>query len=201
MPRLILRGIFMKKPVFPALILPALLFVLGGLEAQEPSQAAYNNIIAHYAPRSNFIAGTIVRGDIDKILTAGLRAPSAGNRQPWHFTVIQNSALAGQIVPNMPEGNILIVISGPGDGKTDGRVILDCGLATESIYLAAQALGYGSRIYTGPTNTVNGRFKTNLGLPAGYSAIALVRVGRVQQVDASSAASARKSLNEIVTYK
>jgi nitroreductase len=191
----------MKKPALPTLILSALLFVLGSLEAQEVNQAAYNNTIAHYAARSNFIAGTIGRGDIDKILTAGLRAPSASNRQPWHFTVLQNSALAGRIVPNMPEGNILIVISGSGDGKTNGRVILDCGLATESIYLAAQALGYGSRIYTGPIDAVNSQFKAELGLPAGYSAVALVRVGKVQQVDVSSAASARKSLNEIVTYK
>jgi nitroreductase len=191
----------MKKTILPAMILSALLFVLGGLDAQEPNQAAYNNIITHYAPRSNFIAGTIGRRDIDKILIAGLRAPSAGNRQPWHFTVIQDSALAGRIVPNMPEGNILIVISGPGDGKTDSRVVLDCGLATESIYLAAQALGYGSRIYTGPIDNVNVRYKTNLALPAGHSAIALVRVGKVQQVDASSAASARKSLSEVVTYK
>jgi nitroreductase len=191
----------MKKPTLPALILPVLLFVLGGLEAQEANQAAYNNIIAHYAARNDFIAGTISRGDIDKILTAGLRAPSASNRQPWHFTVVQNSAMAGRIVPNMPEGNILIVISGPGDGKTNGRVILDCGLATESIYLAAQALGYGSRIYTGPMDAVNSRFKTDLGLPAEYSAVALVRVGKTRPVDALSAASARKSLNEMVTYK
>jgi nitroreductase len=191
----------MKKPALPALILSALLFVPGGLEAQEANEAAYNSMIAHYAARSGFIAGTIDRSGIDKILSAGLRAPSASNRQPWHFTVVQDSALAGQIVPNMPEGNILIIISGPGDGKTNGRVILDCGLATESIYLAAQALGYGSRIYTGPIDTVNSRFKTDLALPAGYSAVALVRVGKLQQADASSAASVRKSLSEIVTYK
>jgi nitroreductase len=193
--------VFMKKSPLPVLILPVFLFVLGGLEAQEASQAAYNNLIAHYAARSNFIAGTISRGDIEKILTAGLRAPSASNRQPWYFTVVQNRDLAGRIVPNMPDGNILIVISASGDGKTNSREILDCGLATESIYLAAQALGYGSRIYTGPIDTVNNRFKTELGLPGSHNAIALVRVGRVEKIDAASAASSRKNLNSMVTYK
>jgi nitroreductase len=191
----------MKKLSLSILILSVFLFVLSGLGAQEANQAAYNNLTSHYAARNNFVAGTISRGDIEKILTAGLRAPSASNRQPWHFTVVQNSALAGRIVSNIPEGNILIIISASGDGKTNGPAILDCGLATESIYLAAQALGYGSRIYTGPMNTVNGQLKGELGFPNGYSAVALVRVGKIQKVDAASAASVRKSLNEIVTYK
>ena len=191
----------MKRASLPVLILGVLLFVLGGLEAQEVNQEAYDNLTTHYAARNNFTVGTISRGDIEKILTAGLRAPSASNRQPWHFTVVQNRDLSGRIVPNMPEGNILIVISASGDGKTNAREILDCGLATENIYLAAQALGYGSRIYTGPMDTVNNRLKAELGLPGGHSAVALVRVGRVQKIDAASAASSRKNLNDIVTYK
>jgi nitroreductase len=193
--------VFIKKISLPVLILPVFMSVLGGLEAQEANPAAYDNLITHYAARNNFTAGTIGRGDIEKILGAGLRAPSAGNRQPWHFTVIQNRDLAGRIVPNMPEGNILIAISASGDGKTNGREILDCGLAVESIYLAAQALGYGSRIYTGPVDTVNNRLKTELGLPGGYSAVALVRVGRIEKIDAVSAASSRKTLNGMVTYR
>ncbi|MDR0635797.1 MAG: nitroreductase family protein [Treponema sp.] len=191
----------MKRASLLVLIMGLLLFVLGGLEAQEVNQEAYDNLITHYAARNNFTAGTISRGDIEKILTAGLRAPSASNRQPWHFTVVQNRDLSGRIVPNMPEGNILIVISASGDGKTNAREILDCGLATENIYLAAQSLGYGSRIYTGPMDTINNRFKTELGLPSGHSAVALVRVGRVEKIDATSAASSRKNLNDMVTYK
>jgi nitroreductase len=191
----------MKKLSLSFLVLPVFLFVLSGLGAQEANQAAYNNIITHNAALRNFVAGTISRGDIEKILTAGLRAPSASNRQPWHFTVVQDRQLAGRIVSNLTEGNILIVISTSGDGKTNGRAILDCGLATESIYLAAQALGYGSRIYTGPMDMINSQLKGELGLPGGYSAVALVRVGTIQKVDAASAASSRKNLNEIVTYK
>jgi nitroreductase len=157
-------------------------------------------ILNHYAAR-NFEAGAIPRADLDIIVQAGIRAPSAANRQPWHFTVVQNLNLAKQIVPNTVDGNVLIVVSAPGDGKTNNVQILDCALAVESIYLAAQALGYGSRIYTGPMDTLNSKFKTELGLPPNHSAVALVRVGNAQTVDAVSAASSRKSAEELVTYK
>ncbi|MDR1948902.1 MAG: nitroreductase family protein [Spirochaetaceae bacterium] len=157
-------------------------------------------MLNHYAAR-NFIAGPVSQGDLETILRAGVRAPSANNRQPWHFTVVRDQDLAKQIVSNIVDGNVLIVISGP-DGQTSGRVILDCALATQSIYLAAQALGYGSRIYTGPMDTVNNRLKANLGLPRDHGAVALVRVGRVQGgADAVSAASARKAQDSLVTYK
>jgi nitroreductase len=150
----------------------------------------------------NFASGAISKADLDKIVQAAIRSPRASNRQTWHFTVVQNQSLANQIVPNLPDGNILIIISGPGDGKTNGTAILDCALATESIYLAAQALGLGSRIYTGPIDTVIAKLKTELGLPNGYSAVSLVRIGRLPPgTDATSAASSRKSTDAVVNYK
>jgi len=96
---------------------------------------------------------------------------------------------------------VLIVVSASGDGRTNGTEILDCALAVQSIYLAAQALGYGSRIYTGPMNDINKNLKVELGLPGGHSAVALVRVGKVEKLDAVSGASARKSVDSVVTYK
>ncbi|MDR1899538.1 MAG: nitroreductase family protein [Treponema sp.] len=171
------------------------------LSAQETANPGLKSILNHYAA-GNYVAGAIPKADMDLILKAGVNAPSARNRQPWHFTVVRDQNLAKKLVSNIVEGNALIVISAAGDGKTNGAEILDCALAAESVYLAAQALGYGSRIYTGPMNTLNGGLKGELGLPAGYSAVALVRVGRVQAgTDAVSAASSRKSPDSVVTYK
>jgi nitroreductase len=187
----------MKKLFSFAMVL---CFILAPVFSQQNSAAA-NLILNHYAAR-NFAEGAIPSPDLDTIVRAGIRAPSAANRQPWHFTVVQNLDLQKQIVPASVSGNALIVVSAQGDGKTNGVQILDCALAVQSIYLAAQALGYGSRIYTGPMDTVNNRLKTQLGLPSGHSAVALVRVGRLQgQVDAVSAASSRKNAEELVTYK
>jgi nitroreductase len=84
------------------------------------------------------------------------------------------------MVAQSVEGNVIIVISAAGDGKTNNVQILDCALAVQSIYLAAQALGYGSRIYTGPMDNINRNLKAELGLPNGHNAIALVRIGRIE---------------------
>jgi nitroreductase len=190
-------GGIMKKLVYVLLVLS---LALVSLPAQE-NNPGLRAIINHYGAR-NFAAGSIPRADLDLILQAGIRSPSANNRQPWYFTVVQNLDLAKRIVSNTIEGNALIVVSASGDGKTNTGQILDCALATESIYLAAQALGYGSRIYTGPIDSINRNLKTDLGLPSGYSAIALVRVGRAAPgVDAVSAASSRKSADSQVNYK
>ena len=157
-------------------------------------------ITGHYATNA-FIAGAVPKADLDQIVRAGVRAPSARNAQPWHFTVVQNLTLAKKIVSQTVDGNVIIVVSAQGDGRTNGTEILDCALAVQSIYLAAQALGYGSRIYTGPMNDINRSMKAELGLPNGHSAVALVRVGKVEKLDAVSGASSRKSVDSVVTYK
>jgi nitroreductase len=186
----------MKRDVATFCVLFALI-VLSYLPAQETSNPGLKVILDHYAA-ANFITGDVSRADLDLIVRAGIRAPSSNNRQPWYFTVIQNKNLVRQIMPQAVDGNVLIVISIAGDGWER----LDGGLATENIYLAAQALGYGSRIYTGPTrDTLNGRFKAELELPSGYSAIGLVRIGKAATIDAVSGASSRKSAEAVVNYK
>jgi nitroreductase len=175
------------------------LIAAAGAYAQEAGANAIGVITGHYAPRT-FAPGAINTADLDRILAAAVRSPSAANRQNWHFTVVRDQNLAKRIVSNVEDGNILIVVSAPGDGRTNAAAVLDCGLATQSIYLAAQALGLGSRIYTGPIDNLNARLKGDLGLPSGHSAVALVRIGRLP-VDAVTSPSSRKALNSVVSYK
>ena len=192
----------MKKNVILAVFISVLL-ILSSLTvcAQQKSDPA-SVILNHYAAR-NFVAGAIPNADLDRIIQAGIRAPSARNLQPWHFTVVQNRDLAKKLVSDNADGNVLIVVSASGDGKTNNVQILDCALAVQSIYLAAQALGYGSRIYTGPVDNLNSNLKAELSLPRDYSAIAVIRVGKTKEPapDAVSAASARKKDSDLVTYK
>ena len=170
---------------------------LNPLPAQDAANRAGVILGHHAAPREGYTTGAIPQADLNTIIQTGVRAPSAANRQPWFFTVVQNAELGKKIVPQMVQGNVIIVISTEG---TTNREILDCGLATQSIYLAAQALGYGSRIYTGPVEEINKNLKGELGLPANRNAVAAVWVGRVR-ADAVSGASPRKTANETVTYK
>ena len=51
-------------------------------------------------------------------------------------------------------------------------------------------------------DTINARLKDELGLPAGYSAAALVRIGRLPPgADAVTGASSRKAQDSLVNYK
>jgi nitroreductase len=189
----------MKKPtVFFTVFL---IFCVSFLSAQNKNDPAISKIINNFAA-SNYSSGAVTKAELDLIIQAGIRAPSARNGQPWHFTVVQTQVLAKKIIPQATDGNVLIVVSAAGDGKTNGSVILDCGLAVQSMYLAAQALGLGSRIYTGPIDTINKNFKKDLGLPENINAIAVIRIGRLPaNVDAVSSASQRNSADKIVTYK
>ena len=168
--------------------------------AQLPAEQGAGVILSHYATR-NFIEGAIPAGDLDTILQTGVRAPSARNRQPWHFTVVRDLELAQKIIPQTLEGNVIVVVSAEGDGKTNAVEIIDCSLAVQSIYLAAQALGYGSRIYTGPIGSLNDNLKGELDLPAGHNAVVAVRIGLDGTTDAVSAASARNPADSMITYK
>ena len=185
-----------KKTMFWLLI-----FCASFVFAQSADNSALKPILNHFGVR-NYAAGSVTRAELDTIIQAGIRAPSAQNRQPWYFTVVQDLNLAKQIISQTTDGNLLIVVSAAGDGKTNGAVILDCGLAVQSMYLAAQALGLGSRIYTAPVDSINSRFKTQLGIPSDRNAVAVVRVGRLPPgVDAVSSASPRNSADQKVTYK
>jgi nitroreductase len=163
--------------------------------------SAYDLILQNFGAR-NYAAEQIPRADIEKIVAAGVRAPSASNKQPWKFTVVQTKSLADKIIPGMPTGSILVVISSDTGAENNPSLYLDCGLATENIYLAAQALGYGSRIYTGPVRSMGAAIKSELGLAANNSVIAIVRIGKLAAgVDAVTSASPRKNASDVVTYK
>lgn len=177
------------------------IFCASFVMAQSADNPALKPILNNFGAR-NYANGAVTKAELDLIIQAGIRAPSAANRQPWHFTVVQDIALAKQMISQTTDGNVLIVVSAAGDGKTNGAVIFDCALAVQSMYLAAQALGLGSRIYTGPIDTINSRFKSQLGIPPDRNAIGVVRIGRLPSgVDAVSSASPRNSAAQTVTYK
>ena len=172
------------------------------LFAQAADNPALFPIINNFSART-FSTDPVTRAEIDTIVRAGLRAPSAGNRQPWLITVVQNINLARQILPDMTEGNVLIVISGLGDGRTNGPVILDCALAAQNMFIASQAMRLGARQYTNSaliTRTNN--LKAQLGIPEDHSVIIVTRFGRLPPgTDAVSSASPRHDPAQKVIYR
>ena len=192
------------KNIFISLLAIGLLFSCSnketGVTEKTKSNDAINNILTSYS-LINFSDKAVSDNDIETILKCGVQAPSARNLQPWYFTVIKDNTLAKKIIPDTKNGNIIIVVSGVNDGTQFGAVELDCGFAIQNIYLGAQALGLGSRIYTGPVANVNSNHFAELGIPSKYKVVALIKIGHAETTDSSSAASSRKNLSEMVNYK
>ncbi len=137
---------------------------------------------------------------LDIILKCGIKSPSARNLQPWKFTVVSDTGTMKIAIPNIVQGNIIIVVSSVVSENGATRDF-DCGLATENMFIAAHGLGLGARIYTGPVSNVNLQ-RDLFQIPEGYKAVSLLRIGNVDKnVDAVSAATTRKSPEEIINYK
>lgn len=130
------------------------------------------------------------------ILKAGLEAPSAKNRQPWHYSVVQDAELIQEVhdeaAKNMPDEKGVPRFSDPGfqifyhaptvififADKEFYWSHIDSGIAVENMALAAEGLGVGSVILGLPLPAFMGDkaddLRARLGCPDGYDfAIAL----------------------------
>ncbi len=92
--------------------------------------------------------------DIELLLRAGMAAPTAVNKQPWHFVAVTNRAKLDELATANPNAKMLtqaplaIIVCGDMEKTLDGPGrefwIQDCSAATENILLAAHALGLGA---------------------------------------------------------
>ena len=91
----------------------------------------------------------------------------------------------------------------------ESTVELDAGLACQNMSVAAQLLGYGTKIISSPTLAVNGEnqavYQEQLGIPEDQTAAAFLLIGMGDtsadgRVDAYAGPTARNPLDEMVTY-
>lgn len=122
---------------------------------------------------------------IKKILTAAMYAPSAVNRQPWHFVVIDDPGMLLKIMEIHPYARMLqtashaIVVCGDEELQhDDGYWVVDCGAATQNLLLAAHTLGLGT-CWVGlqPREERKTAFSRLLTLPYHVKPFAMVALG------------------------
>ncbi len=181
------------------LFIAVAMFAYANLNAQEAGNDVTRVILSGYSERS-FTSEAVTDPQIELILQCGIKAPSGRNLQPWKFTVIRDEATMKEAINNVVAGNVLIIVSGKvsENGSTPD---FDCGLATESMFVAAHSLGLGARIYGSPTGNINAK-RDLFQIPEGYKAVVVLRIGHVDKaVDAVTAATPRKSAEEIVNFK
>jgi nitroreductase len=117
--------------------------------------------------------------DLQTILEAGRQAPSAANRQPWHFVVVtdekQRQTVSEACNDQTWMADAGAIIAGVGKpGVNEKWHAVDVGIAMQNMILAATALGYGT-CWIGAFD--QGRVKSVLGVPDEMRVIALTPVG------------------------
>lgn len=96
----------------------------------------------------DFGARPIADADLDQILEAGRRSPSASNRQPWDFIVVTDRQELTELAKVWRGGGHValsaatVALIAPTDQLQ--RAQFDLGQATMTIMLAAAGLGIGS---------------------------------------------------------
>lgn len=177
-----------------AIILIAVL----NLSGQSTNDAVTSLILSTYSEKA-FTSEPVTDQQLDVILRCGIKSPSARNLQPWKYTVIKDEATMKEINNTALPGNIMVIVSGL-ESENGTTPNFDCGLTTATMFFALHGLGLGAHIYGSPAGKINSD-REHFKIPKGYKAEVVLRIGNVDKsVDAVSAASPRKAMEEVVNY-
>ena len=152
-----------------------------------------------------YAADPVSQEDVDRILRAAVRAPSAANRQPWVFIVIRDRDVKrrigelyrqqqspdraapppGHFTRDTEEVPVIFVacvdISDRPNGFDFPRAA-SIYPAVQNLLLAAAALGLGTRL-TIPFQDSPAKLTELLGIPEGYAVAALIPLGYPAEPD------------------
>ncbi len=153
---------------------------------QQNEQIILDNIMTRSSVRS-YTSQSVETEKIEKLLKAGMAAPTAGNKQPWEMLVINDRAVLDAIPPIIKGAHMankaplaIVVLGSPSKALIPDYWVQDCSAATENILLAAHAMGLGA-VWCGafPENgsgRVEGMSKL-LNLPEGTFALSVIVIG------------------------
>jgi nitroreductase len=125
---------------------------------------------------------SVARADLERILDAGRRAPSASNWQPWSFVVTTDRAQLTELAKvwqgarhiARSAATVALVAREPEDVRRRELLMYDLGQATANMMLAAADLGIGS----GHSSVADqGQARRVLGFPNGYLCLYLLGFG------------------------
>ena len=147
----------------------------------------YNNILKRTSIRS-YENKTVEKEKIEKLLRAGMAAPTAMNKQPWHFVVVTDKGQLQKLSEANPyaamaaKAPLAIVVCGDMKKAAEGNArefwIQDCSAATENILLAATGMGLGA-VWTGtyPSKERCADVAKVLGLPGSLIPLNTIVIG------------------------
>lgn len=146
---------------------------------------------------------------VDRILLAAIRAPSAGNRQPWHFYIVRDPAVLKDLAAAafgqefVAQAPVVVVVCAEPEQSAEryrqrGRELYclqDTANAAEHILLAAVASGFGG-CWVGAFD--ERRAARALNLPASRRPVAILPIGK--PASEPTTRPARQPLRAVVTH-
>ncbi|MDR3233250.1 MAG: nitroreductase family protein [Planctomycetaceae bacterium] len=148
----------------------------------------FEAIAKRFSYRGNFTNQKISRDDLQKIVQAGIDAPTGCNAQSVSFVAVDEPAIIKAIAEMNPERSkpvcltaqamvVCIVDKAPVYGEMT-FFVEDCAAATQNILLAITALGYASVWLDGILrNGIGNQIGEILGVPKGKEVRILLPIG------------------------
>lgn len=159
----------------------------GESSASSDCNATIETILTRTSVRS-YSDREVESGKIDTLLRAAMAAPTAVNKQPWRFVVVNDKATLKSISENfgsmrMAAGaSVAVIMCGDMDATLEGEDhdywVQDVSAASENLLLAAHALGLGA-VWCGiyPVSERVAQFSEMLSLPENIIPMACICLG------------------------
>lgn len=146
----------------------------------------FEAIAKRHSYRGTFTAASIPREDLQRIVQAGIQAPSGKNEQTTSFVIVDDPILLSQIavmldrpVCNTARAMIACAIDPRPVLPGMSFAVEDCAAAVENMLLAITALGYATVWLDGVLrrDDIAGRIGRLLGVPQGRAVRILLPLG------------------------
>ncbi len=182
----------MKKILFFAAT--ALLLIGCCTSNQQAMETSNKNVMDNILTRKSirhFTGEAVSSEQVEQLLKAGFAAPSAVNKQPWAFIVVDNPELIKQLGDSLPSSRLSnnaslgIIPCGDFNLTLDGSArdfwIQDCSAATQNILLAAHSMGLGA-VWTALTVTSeedgrSAKAREILNIPSNLHPLCIITIG------------------------
>jgi len=171
-----------KYKMVSAVLAVALLAALARLAMQPAGEQpnardiVMQNVLTRASTRA-FSSKAVSRQTLDSLVRAGMAAPTARDKRPWKFIVVDDRNSIEALAATTKQGDMfrsaaaIIVVCGDttvyaGSPMKGDWWVEDCSAASENILLAAHAMGLGA-VWTGayPDSERSGNLREALGLP------------------------------------
>lgn len=151
------------------------------------AEIVLENIHNRKSVRDYITGKPVTDEELEKLLKAGMAAPSGMNKQPWEILVINDREVLDKLAEGLPYGKMLtkapMAIIVCGDTTKSTYWYLDCSLVSQNILLAAEAMDLGA-VWTAayPYEERVTAIKNLIDIPAHVTPLNVIPVGHPKGV-------------------